>query len=116
MRDHRKLNAYHLADEVTLLTYQITAEFPSNEIYGLTSQMRRAGISITSNIVEGCARETQKEYVRFLVIAFGSLRELQYQFLLALRLRYFKKMKPELYFQKLTETEKVLSALIRKLR
>jgi four helix bundle protein len=116
MRDHKKLRAFHLADEVTLMTYRKTANFPSCEIYGITSQMRRARVSLTSNIVEGCARETQRDYVNFLVIANGSLRELHYQFTVALRLGYFKGTPTEKYEQKLAETEKVLGALIRRLR
>ena len=73
MRDHTKLRAFELADEVALLIYRATMEFPSEETYGLTSQMRRAAVSVPSNIVEGCARESQTEYLRFLEIAFGSL-------------------------------------------
>jgi four helix bundle protein len=75
MRDHSKLRAFELADEVTLLVYGVTQKFPKEEIYGLTSQMRRAAVSVPSNIVEGCARESETEYLRFLEIAFGSLRK-----------------------------------------
>ena len=79
MGDHTKLRAFELADEVVLLIYRATVGFPKQGIYGLTSQMRRAAISVPSNIVEGCARESQTEYLRFLESAFGSLRELHYQ-------------------------------------
>ena len=58
MRDHTKLRAFELADEVAMLTYKSTAEFPKNEQFGLTSQMRRAAVSVPSNIVEGCTRES----------------------------------------------------------
>ena len=78
MRDHTKLRAFELANEVALLIHRATREFPEEEIYGLTSQMRRPAVSVPSNIVEGCARESQAEYLRFLEIAFGSLRELHY--------------------------------------
>src|SRR5574337_1665971 len=84
MRDHTKLRAFELADEVAVLIYRATRGFPKEEIYGLTSQMRRAAVSVPSNIVEGCARESQVEYLRFLEIAFGSLKELHYQFGLAM--------------------------------
>ena len=61
MRDHTKLRAFELADEVALLVYRVTARFPREELYGLTAQMRRAAISVPSNIVEGCARDSQAD-------------------------------------------------------
>jgi four helix bundle protein len=116
MRDHTKLRAFELADDIAVLIYKITRNFPKDEIYGLTSQMRRAGVSIPSNIVEGCARESQAEYVRFLEIAFGSLRELHYQFGLSTRLGYIQEQDINECASKLSETEKVLGALIRCMR
>lgn len=116
MRDHTKLRAFELADEVALLIYRATREFPREEIYGLTSQMRRAAVSAPSNIVEGCARESQTEYLRFLEIAFGSLRELHYQFDLAKRLGYFDEYDISNCESKIVETEKVLGALLRSMR
>ena len=116
MRDHLKLRAFELADELAVLTYRVTRSLPKEENFGLVSQMRRAAISVPSNIVEGCARESQSEYHRFLEIAFGSLRELHYQFGLATRLGYIKEpeiIECDLKFQ---ETEKVLGALMRKMR
>ncbi len=83
MRDHTKLKAFHIADELAVNIYDITRTFPKSEMYGLTSQMRRAAVSVPSNIVEGCAKENQAEYLRFIEIAFGSLRELAYQYTLA---------------------------------
>jgi len=116
MRDHNKLRAFVLADEVAIITYKLTRNFPKDEIYGLTSQMRRAGVSIPSNIVEGCARESEVEYLRFLEIAFGSLRELHYQFGLANQLEYINEHDFNVFAIKLVEAEKVLGALIRTLR
>jgi len=115
MRDHTKLRAFELADEIAMLIYQVTRGFPKEEIYGLTSQMRRAAISVPSNIVEGCARESQADYLRFLEIAFGSLRELHYQCNLSNRLGYLKRDFSALDL-KIQETEKVLGALIRSMR
>ena len=116
MRDHRKLRAFELADEVAVLVYQVTRAFPREEIYGLTSQMRKAAVSVPSNIVEGCSRESQTEYVRFLEIAFGSLRELHYQINLSTRLGYLSGRNTSTCEQKLVEAEKVLGALMRSMR
>jgi len=116
MRDHKKLRAFELADEVAILTYLETRNFPKDEMYGLTSQMRRSAVSVPSNIVEGCARESQTEFLRFLEIAFASLRELHYQFGLSKRLGYFAENSFTGYDLKLLETEKVLGSLIRSLR
>ena len=115
MRDHTKLRAFVLADEVAVGTYELTRGYPSDEKFGLVSQMRRAAVSVPSNIVEGCARDSQTEYVRFLNIAFGSLRELRYQIELSIKLG-FAQSEPTSNFQnKVVETEKVLNALIRSL-
>jgi four helix bundle protein len=116
MRDHTKLRAFELADEIVVLIYRISAEFPKEEMYGLTSQLRRAVVSVPSNIVEGCARESQTEYLRFLEIAFASLREVHYQFGLAIRLGYVKESVAIECNLKLVEDEKVLGALVRKMR
>ncbi|MBW1671368.1 MAG: four helix bundle protein [Deltaproteobacteria bacterium] len=116
MRDHIKLRAFELADEVAVLVYRVTAGFPKEEMYGLTSQMRRAAVSVPSNIVEGCARDSQADYLRFLYIAFGSLRELHYQLSLSKRLGFLRNQDLSLVEPKIVETEKVLNGLIRALR
>ena len=116
MRDHTKLRAFEMADEVAVLVYQVTAGFPREEMYGLTSQMRRAAVSVPSNIVEGCARDSQADYLRFLAMAFGSLRELHYQTGLSKRLGFLRSKDASLSEPKIVETEKVLNGLIRALR
>jgi four helix bundle protein len=116
MRDHRNLRAFVLADELVQMMYKTTLSFPKEEMYGLSSQMRRAAVSVVSNIVEGSARESQAEYCRFLEMAYGSLKELQYQFDLSVRLTYAKGNDTTKIIEKLIETEKTLSALFRRMR
>jgi len=116
MRDHTKLRAFELADDVAILVYRVTAGFPKEELFGLTSQIRRAAVSVPSNIVEGCARDGEADYLKFLNIAFGSLRELHYQLNLAKRLGFLSNEDSSVIEPKIVETEKVLNGLIRALR
>jgi four helix bundle protein len=116
MRDHRKLRAFHLADELALAIYQATRTFPRTELLGLASQMRRAAVSVPSNIVEGCARRSQADYLRFLDMAFGSLRELEYQLSLAYRLGYLSAGANQQVQDRCQETLRVLAALLMALR
>jgi four helix bundle protein len=116
MRDHSRLRAFALADELAVQVYRATQGFPREEQFGLTAQMRRAAVSVASNIVEGCARRTQADYLHFLEMAYASLKELEYQINLSHRLSFLKTT----FFEPLsalgTETSKVLAALIRSLR
>ncbi len=116
MRDHHKLRAFELADKSAVEIYRLTRGFPRDEMYGLTSQMRRAAVSVPSNIVEGCARGSEPDFLRFLDIAFGSLRELRYQCNLANRLELVNTNDIDSTDSLLEETEKVLGALIRSIR
>ncbi|HQZ27212.1 MAG: four helix bundle protein [Verrucomicrobiales bacterium] len=116
MRDHTKLTAFLKSDELVLLIYRATHNFPPEENYGLKSQIRRAAVSVPSNIVEGCSRDGEKEFVRFLDIAFGALRELSYQLNLSMRLGYLTHASYEEIEPLVIETEKILGALIRKIR
>lgn len=88
MRDYKKIEAWKLADDLTVAIYVQTHGFPREELYGLTSQLRRAASSVPANIVEGSARETLRNYLHFLHIARASLSETQYFVHLANRLGY----------------------------
>jgi four helix bundle protein len=116
MRDHRKLRAFELADNLVLSVYSITKTFPKDEQFGLTSQIRRAAISIASNIVEGCARQSQADYARFVDMAFGSAREVRYQLSISRRLGYLPSNDADRLEQEADETAKVLGGLLRSLR
>jgi four helix bundle protein len=114
VRDHTKLKAFQLADSLVLQMYKATGSFPAQERFGLTAQLRRASISIVSNIVEGCARRTESDFLHFLDIAYASSREVEYQADLARRLGFLSKDND--LVPQATEVSKVLSGLIRSLR
>ncbi len=88
MRDYTKIEAWKIADDLTVAIYEHTRRFPREELYGLTSQLRRAACSVPANIVEGSARESKRDYFHFLYIARASLSETQYFIHLARRLGY----------------------------
>jgi four helix bundle protein len=88
MRSFNRLVIWQQSHQLVLKVYQVTAHFPSAEIFGLTSQMRRASISIPSNIAEGCGRKSAADFARFLQVAHGSCTELEYQILLSKELGY----------------------------
>lgn len=89
-RNPKELRVFTMADALVLAVYQATRAFPVEERYGLQTQIRRAVTSIPGNIVEGCARRSEKEYVHHLVIALGSASELRYFLNLAHRLKFIK--------------------------
>ena len=116
MRDHRKLRAFELADELVIAIYRATKLFPKEELFGLTSQLHRTAVLIGSNIVEDSARNSLADYIRLLDIAFASTREVEYQISIAGRLRYFE---PTVYSdpqKSVQEDAKVMAGLIRSLR
>ena len=96
------------------LIYKITGEFPENEKFGLTSQLRRASISIPSNLAEGSGRKSTKEFIQFLYIALGSSSEIETQLEIAMRLGYIKNQANT--FDLLTDIRKLIQGLIRSLK
>ncbi|MBU3923788.1 MAG: four helix bundle protein [Nanoarchaeota archaeon] len=90
MRDFRELRIWERSMELAEKIYEVTKRFPKSEIYGLTSQLRRAVVSISSNIAEGCGRRTSKDFVGFLYNAMGSVREVESQLILSGRVGYLE--------------------------
>ena len=88
--DFKKLDIFHLADELVIEVYRVTRRFPPDERYGLQAQIRRASLSVPANIVEGSARDSNREYAQFLRIACGSASEARYLATVATRLGYWQ--------------------------
>lgn len=88
MKDYRNLVVWEKAHRLVLLIYKITKAFPKEEQYGLTSQIRRAATSAPTNIAEGCGKQTQADFARYLQQAFGSIQEVQYLSFLSYELNY----------------------------
>jgi four helix bundle protein len=96
--------------------YKLTEKFPSVEIYGLTQQLRRASVSIPSNIAEGNGRQSKNEYVHFLYISRGSLKEVETQLIIAERLNFISKHQLAEMLQKVDEIGRMLTGLIRSIK
>ncbi|MDY6838821.1 MAG: four helix bundle protein [Thermodesulfobacteriota bacterium] len=115
LKNYKELKVWQRSYQLCLQTYGITKEFPEDERYGLSSQMRRAAVSVPSNIAEGYGRKTTQDYIRFLHIAYGSNCELETQILLGGDLGYIEAPKLEILRQGIGEVERMLKALIRSL-
>ena len=115
MQDFRNLRVWEKAHPLVLDVYKSSSVFPREEIYGLTSQMRRAFVSIGANIAEGCCRQGDAELRRFLQIAMGSASELEYELLLARDLTLLKSPEYEHLPKEVTEVKQMLAVLIRRL-
>jgi four helix bundle protein len=114
MRNFRELKIWQKAHEVTLEVYKVTSGFPKQEIFGLTAQARRAAGSMGANIAEGCGREGEADFVRFLHIARGSACELEYHLLLAHDLGVLNGAAYEELNGELTEVKRMLTGFIQK--
>jgi four helix bundle protein len=109
----KDLKCYQRAVDLALLIYETTRAFPKEELFGLTAQLRRAAVSIISNIAEGKGRSTEKDLIRFLVIARGSLFEVEAQIALAERLCYINPRQAARVLAQASETGKLINGLIR---
>lgn len=116
MKDFRNIKAWDKAHVLTLQVYKITESFPKEELYGLTSQIRRAAASIPTNIAEGCGRGSNIELRRFLEIAMGSAGEVEYQLLLAHDLKYIDDEKYSLLNSSVIEIKRMIATYIRKIK
>ena len=112
MKDYRKLIVWQKAHALTLKVYESTRSFPKEELYGLTSQIRRCSASIAANIAEGCGRRSNPEFHRFLQIASGSASELDYHLLLVKDLRLFSEQQYSRLYEQLLDVRRMLSSLI----
>ena len=113
--NYKNLIVWQKSIQLVKQVYQLTQKFPSDEKFGLVSQMRRAVVSVPSNIAEGQARRTTGDYIRFVSTAEGSLAELETQLIIAVELNFCKKEETEPLFSLLIEIRKMLNALRRSL-
>ena len=113
IRSFMDLDAWKKGHELVVATYQITKQFPKEELFGITNQMRRCAVSITSNIAEGFSRQSYKEKVQFYSIALGSVTELQNQFLISKDVGYISSEQFSEFENQLVTVHKIISGLIR---
>ena len=112
--DHKELDVWNVSVDFVVQVYEVTKNFPKDELYGLTNQIRRAVVSIPSNIAEGAGRNSRKEFAQFLHIAMGSLGEVETQLVIAERLGYLKNVGK--LFERVQAIRKMLMGLIRYLK
>jgi len=116
MKDFKELKVWEKAHALTLLVYAETRTFPKEELYGLTSQLRRAAASIAANIVEGCGRRSDGEFARFLQIARGSASEVEYHLLLARDLSLLHETKFCVLNSTVVEVQRMLTRLVQRVQ
>jgi four helix bundle protein len=116
MKDFRNLQVWEKSHKLTLLIYKTVSLFPSDEKYGLISQIKRASASIPTNIAEGCGRESDKDFARFLQIAMGSASEVEYLVILSKDLNYLDTETSNLLIESTQEIKKMLASLLKTLR
>jgi len=112
----RDLTVWQKAMDLAVAVYEHTRVFPKEEVYGLTAQLRRAAVSIPSNIAEGQGRTTTNDFLRFLGVAAGSLQELETQLILSVRLGYLSEMNETQLVDQCCEVGRLLQGLINALR
>ena len=116
MKDFKELKVWEKSHQLTLKIYQVTANFPQDEIYGLRSQIRRSCASIPTNIAEGCGRPGDADFGRFLGIAMGSASELEYLLLLSKDLNFIKESDYQVLNSEIIEIKRMLGSFITKIK
>ncbi len=116
MKDFRNLQVWQKAHVLTLKVYKATDVFPSNEMYGLTSQLRRSVASVPTNIAEGCGKNTNTDFARFLQMAMASACEVEYHLLLSHDLKYLSSSQYATLNDSIVEIKRMLATLIGKVR
>jgi four helix bundle protein len=116
MQDFRNLKVWHKAHALTLEVYRLTREFPPDERYGLTAQLRRSCSSIPANLAEGCGRSGDNDFARFVNIAMGSACETDYHLLLSRDLNYLSVENYDKLFDQVSEVKRMLSSFEQTLR
>jgi four helix bundle protein len=116
MKDFKNLNFWHKAHNLVLDVYMMSSKFPKEEVYGLTSQIRRSASSIPTNLAEGCGRNTDGELHRFSCISMGSASELEYQLILCKDLKYINNETYISINDNLMEVKKMLNSFIQKVK
>lgn len=116
VKTYRDLIVWQKAMEMTVMLYQIASKLPKEETFALCSQMRRAAVSIPSNIAEGFGRNSKKEYLQFLYIAYGSVCELETQLMLCVRIEYLTEIEIQPLMDILTEIGKMITTITKKLK
>lgn len=116
VKDYRELIAWQKAMDLVEMVYRVTGKLPNSELYGLTSQLRRAAVSVPSNIAEGQGRSTTRDFLNFLSIANGSLKEVETQVLISQRLGYIDQQQTSQLIKLTTEVGRVLSGLTNSLK
>lgn len=116
MKNFKNLKVWQKAHNLTLAVYKATQNFPKEELYGLTSQIRRSSSSIPANIAEGCGRGGDADFARFIQIAIGSASELEYHLLLAHDLKLLNTHLQDHLSSDVMEVKRMLTSLIKKLK
>jgi four helix bundle protein len=112
LKDFKELKVWHKAYDLALAVYEVSRSFPREEMYGLTSQLRRASVSVGANIAEGCGRRSDGELVRFLQIARGSASEIEHHLLLARDLKFLEAATHQDIEKRLQEVQRMLTSLV----